>query len=128
MTGAALLVVLERGHRGTAEVQFADSLYVCRGLHRQLGGIDLLLRGSSVTFGVDTAPVPPVSIGDRLVHVPDRTAAVRALLDDGVRVWVDERDLRSRGFDTDRLIGGVLPGDTAALAATWSDYQGVWFL
>lgn len=128
MDRAALLVVLERGHRGVAEVQFADLLYVCRGLHSQLGGIDLVLRGSSVSFAVDTPPCAPVRVGDQVVSAPDRNAALRALLDDGVRAWVDEHDLRRHGFGTDRLISGVVPGDIASLAAAWPEYQGVWFL
>jgi hypothetical protein len=125
----ALLVVLERGYRGTAEVQFSDLLYVCRGLHRQLGGLDLVLRGSAVTFAVDAAPVPPLRIGGReLDATPDPRASLRGLLAGGVRAWVDEEELGRRGFRTDRLISGVVPGGLTALTALWPDYQRVWFL
>lgn len=129
MSRPALLVVIERGYRGTAEVQFSDLLYVCRGLHTQLGGVDLVLRGSAVSFAVDAKPVPSLFVGPQLVAaIPDPRRSLRELLASGVRAWVDEVDLGRCGFSTDRLFHGVVLGDTAELAATWPEYQGVWFL
>jgi hypothetical protein len=129
MSSPSLLVVLERGYRGTVEVQFSDLLYVCRGLHRQLGGLDLVLRGSAVTFAVDAAPVPPLRIaGHELRATADPRASLRGLLADGVRAWVDEEELGRRGLRTDRLVDGVESGAAAELAALWPDYERVWFL
>jgi hypothetical protein len=129
MGGAALLVVIERGYRGSVEVQFSDLLYVCRGLHAQLGGVDLVLRGSAVSFAVDAKPVPPVRIGTQLLDAtPDPRRSLRELLAAGVNAWVDEADLTRCGFTVNRLISGVVTGDTVELAASWPEYQGVWFL
>jgi hypothetical protein len=129
MSHRALLLVIEHGYRGTVEVGFSDLLYVCRGLHRQLGGADIVLRGSAVTFAVRAASVPPVRIGTGFAGAkPDPRGSLRELLDDGVRAWVDERDLRHLGFGADQVIEGVVPADTAELAVRWPDYRGVWFL
>jgi len=129
MSRPALLVVIEHGYRGSAEVQFSDLLYVCQGLHSRLGGADLLLRGGAVSFAVETGPVAPLRIGARsLETAPDPRRSLRALLAAGVRTRVDEADLIDRGFTVDRLISGVAAGDSAELAAQWPDYQRVWFL
>ncbi|MFC7617397.1 hypothetical protein ACFQV2_32245 [Actinokineospora soli] len=42
---ADTLAIVERAYRGAVEKQFFDALYLAVELHRQLGGMDLLLRG-----------------------------------------------------------------------------------
>ena len=129
MSRPALLVVIEHGYRGSAEVQFSDLLYVCLGLHSRLGGADLLLRGGAVSFAVEAGPVPPLRIGARLLETaPDPRRSLARLLAAGVRAWADEADLNHRGFTADRLIDGVAAADGAELAAQWPEYQRVWFL
>jgi hypothetical protein len=129
MSRPALLVVIEHGYRGSAEVQFSDLLYVCRGLHSRLGGVDLVLRGPAVSFAVQAEPLAPPRIGARLLEaVPDPRRSLLDLLAAGVGTWADEADLIDCGFAADRLISGVVAADGAELAARWPEYQGVWFL
>lgn len=47
--GAQVLGIVERAYRGAVEKQFFDVLYMSVELHRQLGGMDILLRGPAVT-------------------------------------------------------------------------------
>jgi hypothetical protein len=125
----AYLVVIDRGYRGAVEVQFSDLLYVCRGLHGQLGAVELVLRGDAVTYAADAAPVPALSIGGHVITAtPDPRRSLRELMAAGVRVLVDTADTASRGLEAERLVAGVTAADTTALAARWPDYEGVWFL
>jgi len=123
------LAVIERGYRGSAEVQFCDLGHLSRGLHSQLGGLDVALRGSAVTFAVSAPPVPALRIADRLLDAPpDQRRSVRGLLADGAVVYVDEPDLRALGLPAGRLLPGVTCLDTSVLTDRWPDYRGVWFL
>lgn len=123
------LAVLENGYRGAVEVQFADLLYLCRGLHHQLGGMDVALRGSAVTFAVAFGPNRPLRIGATVLDaLPERRCGLRLLMAAGVTVYVDEPDLRCLGLPADRLVPGVTCLDTTDLAGRWADYEGVWFL
>jgi hypothetical protein len=123
------LAIVERGYRGAAEVQFCDLGYLCAGLHSRLGGMDVVLRGSAVTFAVSAPAVPGVRIADRLLDtLPDQRRSVRGMLAGGAAVYVDEPDLRALGLPVSRLLPGVRCLDTSALADNWPDYLGVWFL
>jgi hypothetical protein len=125
-----VLAILERPYRGAVEVQFSDSLYFARELNRQLGQIELALRGLAVTLAVpDDRYRPCLELGSRrLDTLPDYRGAVGDLLADGVPIIVDEPDLRALGLGSDRLLAGVHCADTNLLAQSWSDYEGVWFL
>lgn len=115
------LAVVERGYRGAVETQFADVLYLVRELNRQLGGLDLSLRGLAATYAVTAAPPDPVVGVDTL---PDPRASLRTLLAEGVTVSVADADLEALGLPGDvPLLPGVVRG-----AARWSDYRAVWFL
>jgi hypothetical protein len=127
--GGRYLAVIERGYRGSVEVQFCDLGYLARGLHGLLGGLDVALRGSAVTFAVSEPCAPPLRIAGRpLDTLPDQRRSVRGLLADGAAVYVDEPDLHGLGLSAGRLLPGVVCLDTSALAARWPDYLGVWFL
>jgi hypothetical protein len=129
MTTARYLAIIDRGYRGGVEVQFCDLPYLVRGLHGQLGGVDLVLRGSAVTFAVAGASAPGVLAGRRSAPVlPDQRRSLAALLCAGSSVFVDEPDLAVLGLGQDRLLEGVSCLDTSRLAEAWPNYQGVWFL
>lgn len=111
---APVLAVIERGYRGSVEVRYGDLLYVCQGLRGQLGGIDLVLRGSAVTFAVRGA---------------QPHAALAALIAAGSRVWVDRADLDELGLDdASRLPHGLEVCDTDLISKHWIEYQEVWYL
>ena len=125
---ARLLAILEHGHRGGAETQFADALYLVRELNRQLGGLDLALRGPAVTFALGSAVTPAVKVAARpLQTLPEPGRSLRALLADGVQILVDADDLAALGLGRDRLLAGIEPVAAGALALRWPDYDGVWF-
>ena len=124
-----VLAIIERGQRGAAETQFADVLYLVRELNRQLGRVDLALRGEAVACALAGDGAPAIVVGGRaLEDPPDPRRSVRALLDDGAAVLVDIEDLAALGLGVSRLLARTEPVDPQALVRRWSDYDGVWFL
>ncbi|MCB5181526.1 hypothetical protein [Streptomyces antimicrobicus] len=123
-----VLAIVERGYRGALEKQFFDELYLATELHRQLGGLDILLRGSAVSYAVDAGPVPALRIGGRTVDtLTDPRKGLRVLLDLGVRVWVEEPDIAALGSPRP-LIQGVALTRPGEIAEQWGDYRLVFFL
>ncbi|MEU1779105.1 hypothetical protein ABZ545_06375 [Streptomyces abikoensis] len=127
-TGNTLLIV-ERAHRGSVESQFADTLYFVQALHRQSGGVDLVLRGAAAGYAVETDYEPALHIGGRTLRtLPDPRRSVRELLAEGVGVWVEEPDLSALGAGaSERLIPGVRRTGEHEPASLWSFYERVWF-
>ncbi|MGW6544051.1 hypothetical protein ACWGBH_14530 [Streptomyces massasporeus] len=127
-SGQRVLAVVERGYRGALDKQFFDELYLATELHRQLGGLDVLLRGTAVTYALDAPPPPPLRIGDRVVDtVTDPRAGLRTLLDADVGVWVEEPALAALGSPR-RPLPGVRLAQEGEVAARWKDYRMVFFL
>ncbi|MFF3291883.1 hypothetical protein [Streptomyces sp. NPDC003023] len=126
-----VLAIVERGYRGALEKQFFDELYLATELHRQLGGLDILLRGRAVTYALTAPPVPPLRIGNRTVDtLGDPRKGLRALLDAGVGVWAEEPGLTALGAagSPDRLLAGIQVAAEGETAARWTDYRMVCFL
>lgn len=122
------LAIVERAYRGVLEKQFFDELYLAAELHRQLGGLDLLLRGPAVSYAVAAPPVPALRIGDRTVAtVTNPRAHLRTLLDAGVRVWAEESSRAAYAPGT-ALLEGVATAADGELAGRWPDYRMVCFL
>ncbi|MFL6129409.1 MAG: hypothetical protein ACJ73E_10140 [Mycobacteriales bacterium] len=123
------LAIVERAYRGAVEKQFFDSLCLAVELHRQLGGLDLLLRGPAVSYALRADPPPALRLGGRVLDtLSDPRADLRRLLDAGVRVWVSGPDLAALGLaGAGRLLAGVRPAP-AELAARWPDYRTVFYL
>lgn len=124
------LVMIDRGYRGTAEAQFFDTLYGMLTFGEQLGGLDIVLRGSAVTAAVVPEDErPTLRVGSLVLeNLPDPAESVRALLDAGHGVAVDAPDLAEFGLGAADLLPGVRCLDTTRLANRWSQYDGVWFL
>lgn len=130
MARRPLLAVLERPvQTGEVETSYADVLYVVRELHRQFGGVHLLLRGAAVTAAVDGARQEPPALGPTLRAVaPGRAEGLAALLADGVTVRADTASLARLALAPHRLVSGVQPCDAGLLAAELPAYERVWFL
>jgi hypothetical protein len=123
-----VLAIVERGYRGALEKQFFDELYLATELHRQLGGLDVLLRGPAVTYALDAPPPPALRIGDRTVDtLTDPREGLRSLLDAGVGVWVEEPALAALGSPRPPL-DGVRLARQGEVAARWGEYRMVFFL
>lgn len=125
-----MLAIIERAYRGAVEKQFVDALYLALELHRQLGGMDILLRGQAVTYAASRARVAPLRLGSRVVDtLSDPRGDVRRLLDSGLRVYAEDHQLTAYALDgAGDLLDGVqrIPADEAA--ARWSAYRMVCFL
>ncbi|RSS80815.1 hypothetical protein [Streptomyces sp. WAC06614] len=123
-----VLAIVERGYRGALEKQFFDELYLATELHRQLGGLDILLRGSAVSYAVDAGPVPALRIGGRTVDtLTDPRQGLRTLLEAGVAILVEEPDLTALGAARP-VVEGVRVTAAGETAARWQAYRMVIFL
>jgi intracellular sulfur oxidation DsrE/DsrF family protein len=125
----AYLAVVDRVYRGSAEAQFFDALYGVLVLGEQLGGVDVVLRGTAVTAAlVPPVEAPRLRVGSLDVPAPDSRASVAEMLARGVTVYVDEPSVRAFGLGPDAVLPGARLVDTGELAGRWSDHDGVWFL
>jgi hypothetical protein len=123
------LAIVEQPYRGTLETQFADVFYLLRELNRQLPGLDLALRGLGATCALRSDRRAELRIGTRVVDVlPDQERAVRALLEEGSAVWVEEPDLPALGVTRDRLIEGVGCVAAGETLLRRPNYHSVWFI
>ncbi|MFE0106743.1 hypothetical protein [Streptomyces sp. NPDC059009] len=123
-----VLAIVERGYRGALEKQFFDELYLATELHRQLGGLDILLRGTAVTYALDTGPMPALRIGNRTVDtLTDPRQGLRTLLAAGVGIWVEAAALAALG-SLRPLVEGVRLAAEGELAARWGEYRQICFL
>ncbi|AOR31291.1 hypothetical protein BFF78_09790 [Streptomyces fodineus] len=123
-----VLAIVERGYRGALDKQFFDELYLATELHRQLGGLDILLRGTAVGYALDAPPPPALRIGARTLDtLTDPRAGLRSLLEAGVGVWVEEPALTALGSPRPPLAGIRLARD-GEVAARWAEYRMVFFL
>ncbi len=120
----AYLVIVDRGYRGSAEAQFFDALYGVQMLGDQLGGMDVVLRGTTVTAALaDAGPLPELRVGP--------TVLIRRTRDGPcARWWTGGGRLRRPAG-----AGGLRPGrrrpaaritrlDTAHLAHRWGTTTG----
>jgi hypothetical protein len=124
------LAIVDRGYRGSIEAQFFDALYGVRMFAAQLGGIDLLLRGTSVTAALRPAgDVPRVTLGSEPVALSaDPRAAISGLTENGTAVYVDAGSLADLGLGPEAVLPGCAVLDTTELAVRWPGYEQVWFL
>jgi intracellular sulfur oxidation DsrE/DsrF family protein len=125
------LAVVDRGYRGTAESQHFDALYGILALGGQLGGMDVVLRGTAVTAAVAQGADnrPELRVGCLVVKtLADPRRSVQAMLKQGISVYVDRPALAGFGLDEAALLPGVHCLDTSQLARRWGQYEGVWFL
>ncbi|MDG4810833.1 hypothetical protein O7634_29095 [Micromonospora sp. WMMD1120] len=126
----AYLAIVDRGYRGSVEAQFFDALYGVRMFASQLGGIDLLLRGTSVTAALQpTGDIPRIVLGSEPVAVSaDPRAAITGLVGTGTTVYVDAASLAGLGLDDEPVLPGCAVLDSTELAVRWAAYEQVWFL
>ncbi|GGS36209.1 MULTISPECIES: hypothetical protein [Actinokineospora] len=121
------LAIMERAYRGAVEKQFFDALYLAVELHRQLGGMDLLLRGPAVGYAAADARVEPIKLGGRVLDtLTDPGRDLRRLQDEGVAVWVERPDIAA--FGVGALLPGVGVAEPGEFARRWGDYARVCFL
>lgn len=103
-------------------------LYLAREKRRQLGCLDIALRGLAVTFAVATDSAPRLELGGRRVAGPDPRASILTMMGDGATVSVDAGDLRALGLSADRLLPGVRCDEPEEATLRWTGYDAVWFL
>lgn len=132
MSNAQNLVIVERAYRGAVEVGYFDVLYQLLELHRQLDGVDLLLRDHASTYGLAGEPFAPESVtrlwsGGEIAPNSPR-CEVRRLIELGVRVLVHRDDLTEFAVPPARLVPGVRIVDDAELYDRWPSYAQILYM
>ncbi len=124
-----MLAIVEQAYRGALEKQFFDCFCLAAELHRQLGGLDMLLRGAAATYAV---PAPePVSLilgGRELATFSVPRTNLGTLLDAGAGVFVEREGLAEHGLTDVEPIDGITVVEGQELARRWPDYRTVCFL
>ena len=125
---AASLAIVERSSRGVIEEQYAHILWLARILCKMKGDIGVLLRGNAVQYALANQPSMQLIIGGitlkYLLHYEDD---VRALLSDGVRVYVCREDCERLNIRTCQLIEGVTSIDGSSLGRLFEEYAHIWY-
>lgn len=130
-TRNSVLAIVERAYRGMVEKQFFDVFYLATELHRQVGGLDIALRGHAVSYALRARPAPLLIAGRRIDELADPRADLAGLIAAGVGVFADRADLARHCVtepDPDRLLAGVEVLDRADVTRTWPNYRSVCFL
>ncbi len=121
------LVILDTAYRANLEEQDDPVLWLTHSLRRAGADLDLLLRGNAVNYGVKTQDASGLVFGDCPQSQPPRIARdVRALADEGVRVFYVDEDARERGIARDELIDEVEPVSNRAVSRLFESYTGIW--
>lgn len=124
------LVLVEHCYRGALESRSADLFDGLLGLNAQFSDVDVVLRGDAVTTALAACgESAPLRLGTpEPITLRDPRQGVRAVLAEGMAVYVDEPSLRAFGLDGAALLPGVVCLDTTRLAERWARYDGVWFV
>lgn len=109
-------------------MSYFDVLYQLLELHRQLGGVDVLLRADAVTYATEAPPPPALRIGSTtLADLDDPRGDIRRLLELGVAVMVEEPDLALLGLDRRRVRSGVKVLTAQSASERMAGYEQVVF-
>lgn len=132
MTDAQNLIIVERAYRGAVEVGYFDILYQALELHRQLNGVDILLRQHASTYALATAPRVLDEAAEKVfagrARLDDPRGEVGRLLDVGIAVMVQRDDIADLRIAPERIRRGVHIVDDADLDQRWFDYTQILYL
>ena len=124
----AVLVIVERAHRGAVEQRYAHVLWLMEALHQQ-HPTAVLLRGPAAGYAVDAPPPPPLRLGSGEVeHLPDYRDTMGRLRAAGVRLLVSSSSLDVLELADRPLLKGVEPVDDCAIVEVCAYYDHIWYL
>ena len=124
----AVLVIVERAHRGAVEQRYAHVLWLMEALHQQ-HPTAVLLRGHAAGYAVDAPPPAPLRLGSGEVeHLPDYRDTMERLRAAGVRLLVSSSSLEVLEVAGRPLVKGVEPVDDEGIVAICGYYDRIWYL
>jgi hypothetical protein len=124
----AVLVIVERAHRGAVEQRYAHVLWLMEAIHQQ-HPTAVLLRGPAAGYAVDAPPPPPLRLGSGEVeHLPDYRDTIGRLRAAGVRLLVSSSSLDALGLVDRPLLKGVDSTRDDEIVAICAHYNHIWYL
>ena len=122
-----VLNIVSAGYRATLEEQDDTVIWLTHVLKKAGAEIDVLLRGSASNYVIEGQAVTPLIVGERVqLHGPDVHGQTRGLAEEGVKIYVLEADLKSRGaYNSPRLQQAQLLSSDE-LPGLLSQYDQVW--
>lgn len=122
-----VLNIVSAGYRATLEEQDDTVIWLTHMLKKAGAEIDVLLRGSAANYVIEGQMVTPLTIGERVqLHGPDVHGQTRGLAEAGVKIYVLEEDLKSRGAHNSPRLQQAELLSSDALPGLLAQYDQVW--
>lgn len=122
-----VLNIVSAGYRATLEEQDDTVIWLTHMLKKAGAEIDVLLRGSAANYVIEGQMVTPLTIGERVqLHGPDVHGQTRGLAEAGVKIYVLEEDLKSRGAHNSPRLQQAELLNSDALPGLLAQYDQVW--
>lgn len=122
-----VLNIVSAGYRATLEEQDDTVIWLTHMLKKAGAEIDVLLRGSAANYVIEGQMVTPLTIGERVqLHGPDVHGQTRGLAEAGVKIYVLEEDLKSRGAHNSPRLQQAELLNSDALPGLLMQYDQVW--
>lgn len=122
-----VLNIVSAGYRATLEEQDDTVIWLTHMLKKAGAEIDVLLRGSASNYVIEGQTVAPLTVGERVqLCGPDVHGQTRGLAEAGVKIYVLEADLKSRGADNSPRLEQAQLLSSAELPGLLSQYDQVW--
>lgn len=122
-----ILSIIATAYRATLEEQDDTVVWLSHAMKGAGASLDVLLRGNAVNYAVKGQDASGLAFGERRQTQPPRIEEDLAkLIAKGVKVFLVEEDLGTRGVERGDLIAGVDPVKRAGLPQLLRAYDQVW--
>ena len=127
MAAKKILNIVTKSFRATLEEQDDTVVWLVHTLKANGADVDLLLRGSSVVYGLKGQNPPTMRIGSWMQkNSPRFERDLKMLSDKGISLFYLEEDAEKLGIQKTDLMENCQPVSKKTLPALFSNYEHVW--
>jgi predicted peroxiredoxin len=102
------LQIVESAYRGTIEEQDDTIIWLSHAMKGAGADLTVALRGNAVNYAVKGQSAAGLAFGEwQQTQAPDIEHDLTSLMGKGVKIYVMEADLASRGISRDKVVDGV---------------------